>query len=104
MIGKTEDEVLAELQKSGTAPDAVKRIMPHKVSNFVSTTGISWLIFVFTISTLFFFRMNHYALCLSTGALPSSLSVRLVVGRLGFDSLIESDQNTLKVGIHCFPA
>jgi len=25
---------------------------------------------------------------------------RLVVGRLWFDSLVESDQNTLKVGIH----
>jgi len=29
---------------------------------------------------------------------------RLVVGRLGFDSLIESEQKTKKVGIHSFPA
>jgi len=31
-------------------------------------------------------------------------SARLVVGRLGFNSLAESDQKTLKVGIHSFPA
>ena len=31
MIGKTEQEVLAELQKAGTAPDAIKKIAPHKV-------------------------------------------------------------------------
>jgi len=30
-------------------------------------------------------------------------SVRLVVHRPGFDSLAESDQKTLKVGIHSFP-
>jgi len=29
--------------------------------------------------------------------------VRLVVGRPGFDSLAESDQKTLKIGIHSFP-
>jgi len=28
----------------------------------------------------------------------------LVVNRPGFDSLVESDQKTLKVGIHSFPA
>jgi len=32
------------------------------------------------------------------------VSVCLVVGRSGFDSLAESDKNTLKVGIHSFPA
>jgi len=31
-------------------------------------------------------------------------SVRLVVGRLWFDSLAESDQKILKIGIHSFPA
>jgi len=31
-------------------------------------------------------------------------SIRLVVDRLGFDFLAESDQKTLKVGIHSFPA
>jgi len=30
--------------------------------------------------------------------------LRLVVGRSGFGSLVESDQKTLKVGIHSFPA
>jgi len=31
-------------------------------------------------------------------------SVRLVVGRPEFDSMAESDQKTLKLGIHSFPA
>jgi len=31
--------------------------------------------------------------------MASGYSVRLVVGRLQFDSLVESDQKTLKVGI-----
>jgi len=41
---------------------------------------------------------------LSARGLYSGSSVRLVVGRPGFDSLAESDQETLKVGIHSFPA
>jgi len=28
----------------------------------------------------------------------------LIVGRLGFEPLSESDQKTLKIGIHSFPA
>jgi len=32
------------------------------------------------------------------------LSVRFEVGRLGFDSLVASDQKTLKVGIRSLPA
>jgi len=40
----------------------------------------------------------------TVGTCLSGSSVRLVVGRLGFDSLVESDQNTLKLGIHSFPA
>jgi len=32
------------------------------------------------------------------------LSVRLVDGRLGLETLAESDQKTLKVGINSFPA
>jgi len=38
------------------------------------------------------------------GAWPNGSIVRLVVGRLEFDSLAESDQKTLKFGIHSFPA
>jgi len=34
----------------------------------------------------------------------TNLCVRFVVGRPGFDSLAVPDQNTLKVGIHSFPA
>jgi len=36
-------------------------------------------------------------------SLAKKFSVRLLVGRPGFDSLAESDQKTLKVGIHSFP-
>jgi len=37
---------------------------------------------------------------------PSEIhaSIRLIVGRPGFNSRAESDQKTLKVGIHNFPA
>jgi len=39
----------------------------------------------------------------ANGARSSGYSVRLVVGRIVFNSLAESDQKTLKVGIHSFP-
>jgi len=36
--------------------------------------------------------------------LDVGLSFRLVVSRPGFDFLAESDQKTLKISIHSFPA
>ena len=31
MIGKTKEQVVEELQKAGTPPDALEKIAPHKV-------------------------------------------------------------------------
>jgi len=41
---------------------------------------------------------------ITTGAWSGGSRVRFVVCRPRFDSLAESDQKTLKVGIHSFPA
>ena len=35
MLGKTEEEVRAELEKSSTPPETLSMLLPHKVPNSV---------------------------------------------------------------------
>jgi len=44
-------------------------------------------------------KCQRHAVNLGRGSLGGDLSVRLIVGRPGFDSLVESDQKTEEVGI-----
>jgi len=39
MIGKTADQVLAELKKSGMAEESIQKILPHKVFPCFSVEG-----------------------------------------------------------------
>jgi len=47
-----------------------------------------------------------YGISVRTAYLSSVIMIMSseIVGRPGFDSLVESDQTTLKVGVHSFPA